>query len=227
MAENINWNKVRLVIFDVDGTLYDQKKLRRKMTGALLRHYLPRPWCIHDLQVIRVFRKEREKMSADPVEDLENAQYVRCASMVGRPPEQVKAIITRWMHSAPLPFLREYLYSGARELMEALRDQGIKTAIYSDYPATDKLKAMGLAADLVVSSTDTEIDALKPNPAGLYHIAKTLDVPVRHCLFIGDRDEMDGACARNAGMAYNILPQQDKDKAWSELLHSFRRNYGQ
>ena len=69
---------------------------------------------------------------------------------------------------------------------------------------------MGLDADLVVSSTDKHIDSLKPNPAGLAYIIKKFNVSPEDCLFIGDRDELDGECARQAGMQYYILSKEDK-----------------
>ena len=42
---------------------------------------------------------------------------------------------------------------------------------------------MGLQADLVVSSTDPEIDRLKPDPKGLLYICDHLGVSPADCLF--------------------------------------------
>ena len=62
----------------------------------------------------------------------------------------------------------------------------------------------------MVCSTDREVDRLKPDPTGLFVTAKKLQVAVENCLYVGDRDEKDGACARNAGMKYLILDRKIK-----------------
>lgn len=205
-----DWSKIKLVIFDVDGTLYDQSRLRKKMGRSLISHYMLRPWRAYDLQIIRVFRKERELMNFNPVKNIEEAQYELCAKKVKTPATNIKKVIEKWMYQAPLAYLKACSYTGIQEFFTFLKAQGIKIAIYSDYPATEKLLAMGLQADLVVSSTDKAVDALKPNPAGLTYIMNYFDISAEYCLFIGDRDELDGACARQAGMDYYILSSEDK-----------------
>ncbi|EMR01858.1 HAD family hydrolase [Cesiribacter andamanensis] len=213
-----DWNTIDVVIFDVDGTLYNQSRLRRQMTRSLLSHYALRPWQAYDLQVIRIFRKEREKMCLDQVSNLEEAQYQRCAQKINVAPQKVKQIISKWMYQAPLPHLQACSYPGIQMFFNAMKKRGIKIAIYSDYPATDKLAAMGLEADLVVASTDESIDALKPNPAGLSYILTTFNTTPERCLFFGDRDELDGACARQAGMPYYILTETDKQTNFYSAL---------
>jgi phosphoglycolate phosphatase/putative hydrolase of the HAD superfamily len=71
---------------------------------------------------------------------------------------------------------------------------------------------MDLEADIIVSSTDPEIDRLKPDPKGLLFIAEKLNVSVDECLFIGDRPELDGACAIKANMPYLIVEKKPFEK---------------
>jgi FMN phosphatase YigB (HAD superfamily) len=214
----IDWNQLRVAIFDVDGTLYNQSVLRRQMARNLLGHYMIRPWQAYDLQVIRVFRKERELMCHDSVQDLEEEQYDRCAKKLGIAPAKVKKLVEKWMFQAPLPLLPACRFQGIKELFAALKKRGIKIAIYSDYPALDKLQAMGLEADLVVASTDKAIDTLKPNPAGLRYILERFATTADRSIFFGDRDELDGECARRAGMPYYILTEQDKNSNFYSTL---------
>ncbi|WP_224998453.1 HAD family hydrolase [Cesiribacter sp. SM1] len=215
---NINWNNVELVIFDVDGTLYDQSRLRKKMGRTLIGHYMFRPWSAYDLQIIRVFRKERELMNFNPVKNIENAQYELCAKKIKAPAENVKKVVEKWMYQAPLQYLQECSFPGVRDFFVSLKKQNIKIAIYSDYPAKEKLQAMGLEADMIVSSTDKEVDSLKPSPNGLTYIMKNFNFPVEKCLFIGDRDELDGECARKIGMQYYILSNDDKRSDFYKAL---------
>jgi FMN phosphatase YigB (HAD superfamily) len=213
---------IKAVIFDVDGTLYDQGQLRRRMMASLLAYYAMRPWRIRELAVLQAFRAEREKM-AGHAGDIENAQYRWCSARTGHPEVEVRRIVGRWIFEEPGPLLKECVYPGAARFMNALRTNGIKVAIYSDYKAHDKLKAMGLWADLVVASTDPEVDRLKPDPAGLHVVARRLGVPAEECLFIGDRQEMDGECARRAGMPYLII---GKGKDASEFYDTLTRDIG-
>lgn len=204
-ALNINWQKVKAVIFDVDGTLYDQRKLRRLMLMELLRYYLTHPRYIQELKIIRDFRREREKRAFDAVVDLETAQYDWVAQASGISPARVRSIVQEWIFKSPLRHLPSCHYPGVLKLFENLSHRGIATAIFSDYPAVDKLAVLGLSPCCIVCATDKNVGRLKPDPKGLFAVAETLGVSVKHCLFIGDRDERDGECARRARMPYIIL----------------------
>lgn len=210
-AESLDWSRVKAVIFDVDGTLYAQGKLRRKMLFDLLGHYALRPWRLQEMLLLRRFRAEREKRPGHQGPGLESAQYAWCADNSRHSVAQVRAVVDRWMFRHPNQYLGSCAYPGTGSFFDALRQQGIKIGIYSDYPAHDKLVALGLQADIIVSSTDPEIDQLKPNPRGLLHIAEALGLAPAYCLFIGDRPELDGVCAERAGMPYLIVPPQPFD----------------
>lgn len=207
----ISWDTIKVVIFDVDGTLYTQSRLRKKMAYALLAHYSIRPWRLQDMMILRHFRAEREKRTGHAGDDLENAQYMWCAQKGNYSPARVKRVVNQWMFTFPNQYLAACMYPGTQSFFAKLKSLNIKIAIYSDYKAHDKLKAMELEADLIVSSTDPEIDRLKPDPKGLLHIANQLGVSPQECLFIGDRQELDGECAINADMPYLIVDKKPFD----------------
>lgn len=213
MSENlpVNWETTKVVILDVDGTLYTQSRLRKKMAYALLAHYSMRPWRMQDIMILRHFRAQREKRTGHAGGDLENAQYMWCAQQGNYPVERVKQVVDKWMFTFPNQYLAACMYPGTQSFFAKLRSLNIKTAIYSDYKAHDKLKAMNLEVDLIVSSTDSEIDRLKPDPRGLLYIADKLGVSPQQCLFIGDRPELDGQCAINANMPYLIVTKKPFD----------------
>ncbi|SMB80502.1 HAD-superfamily hydrolase, subfamily IA, variant 1 [Hymenobacter roseosalivarius DSM 11622] len=204
----INWDTIKVVIFDIDGTLYTQSRLRKKMAYALLSHYSVRPWRLQDILILRHFRAEREKRTGHAGYDLENAQYIWCAEKGNYLIDRVKKVVDQWMFTFPNQYLATCTYPGTKSFFNKLRSVDIKIAIYSDYKAHDKLKAMDLEADMIVSSTDPEIDRLKPDPKGLLYIANKLEVSPQECLFIGDRQELDGECAINANMPYLIVDKK-------------------
>ncbi|KAA3436787.1 HAD family hydrolase [Rufibacter hautae] len=204
----IDFNKVTTIIFDVDGTLYDQSKLRKKMALALLRYYALRPWKMKDVLILHHFRAEREKMAGATCGNLEKAQYDWCAAKGNFRPDRIRQVVDHWMFRFPTKYLASCTYPGVKSFFSVLRENNIKIGIYSDYEAVEKLKAMDLDADLVVSSTHKEVDRLKPNPEGLHYITQKMGVKPENCLFIGDREELDGECALKAGMPYLIVEKK-------------------
>ena len=205
---DINWSRIRAVIFDVDGTLYEQARLRRKMLVDLVSHYALRPWQLEEMMILQRFRKEREKRHGYAGGNLEEAQYQWCADNTRHAVPKIKKVVDRWMFKHPNQYLPNCTYPGTKAFFDLLQTKGIKIGIYSDYKAHDKLTAMGLRADIVVSSTDAEVDRLKPDPRGLLYLAEQLNLTPAECLFIGDRPELDGECAEQAGMPYLIVDKQ-------------------
>lgn len=73
------------LIFDVDGTLYDQGKLRRRMFFELLCRFVKKPRLVRDIQVLYRFRKNREILSKENDNSgcLETRQYEEVAHELG------------------------------------------------------------------------------------------------------------------------------------------------
>ncbi len=204
----INWSKIKVVIFDVDGTLYDQRKLRRYRLKKLIGYYIVMPQHLRELKILRDFRREREKHSFDAVSDIENGQYNWGAQASGVSPEIVRSVVEKWIFNIPLQHIPYCRYPGVLEFFNNLHKRGITSAIFSDYPAKEKVDALRLSPNCIVCSTDRNVDRLKPDPKGLFVIVETLGVSVEECLFIGDRDDHDGECARKARMPYLILKRR-------------------
>ena len=89
-----------------------------------------------------------------------------------------------------------------RPVVSDLKLSGRILAVLSFYPAQRKLDALGLEADLVISTSDAFVDRLKPNPTGLRRILELTSARPDECLCIGDRNEVDGECARRLGVRY-------------------------
>lgn len=193
----------KAVIFDVDGTLYDQPKLRRCMTGELLRYVLRSP--LHGLRavfVLTAFRRLREKLPELEVQNLAHVQYSMTAAKLGYPPEQIRSIVQEWMFRRPLRHLASCKLAGLDEFLGFLRERNVPAAVFSDYPARDKLQSLGLEFCLILDAEDPRIDRLKPDPKGLMLCLEQLGLSPAECLFVGDRDDRDGECARRCGMPY-------------------------
>ncbi len=223
-VENVNWDELSLVIFDVDGTLYDQKKLRKKMMLALFLHYCIRPWRYKELLILYHFRKEREKRHGYQSENLQTEQYLWVLPKVNLPLDTIKNVIDYWIFRYPNRYLNTCVYPGLEQFLAELKRNNIRTAIYSDYESKQKLISMNITVDLVVSSTDAYINAFKPIPIGLNYIKTELKIKSSNCLFIGDRQELDGECAARAAIPFFLINEDHTDKQFYHMLSDQLRN---
>ncbi len=201
----IDSRHIQAVIFDVDGTLYHLKKIYRMVRLEIINYYLQHPREIGDIKIITDFMQEREKHAFDIVDDVETAQYEWAAKKTKSSPEKVRQVVDKWIFQVPLKYMYHCRRTEVLQLFHNLIINGIATGVFSDYPATAKLAALGLFPQCIVSATDKNVGKLKPDPKGLLIAADTLGVAVENCLLIGDRDDRDGECARKARMPYLIL----------------------
>jgi putative hydrolase of the HAD superfamily len=210
----IDRHNIKAVIFDVDGTLYSLKKLYDRMHWELFKYYSTHPSKILDLWILHNFIQARERNAAVLVPDLEKAQYEWAAHSSRMPLARVQQVVQRWIFEVPLNYLYDCRYPEIIELFVGLADRDIPTAIFSDYPSQAKLTCLGLFPQCIVSSTDRHVNRLKPHPKGLRAVAEKLGIGVQDCLFIGDRDDRDGECARRLGMNYLILDSRTSQLKW-------------
>lgn len=194
----LDWAAVSVAVFDVDGTLYDQGRLRRKILPRLLLHAGLRA-DIGLVRIISALRTARERMAEAERSPFEAAMIAEVAEATGATPERVRAVLVDWLERRPLPLLAPCMLPGAAALFEALRAAGRPIAVLSDYPAEAKLDAMGLRADLTVAATDPGVEIQKPHPRGLERIAAHFGVAPGAMVMIGDRAERDGAAAARCG----------------------------
>lgn len=201
----IDYSRFKVIIFDVDGTLYSKHKMTFYMLKHILFFLLRNPFSINEIRVIREFRRQRESNSELIVANLDVEQYVWVAQICGTKPNEVKRIVEKWMLQIPLIYINQCKHIGICKLFSKIKENDIKIGVYSDYPAESKLHALGLNVDLVVASTDPTINRFKPDPTGLIHITKMFNVEPSKCMFIGNREEKDGECAIRANMEYVII----------------------
>jgi FMN phosphatase YigB (HAD superfamily) len=219
----VDWNRFHNVVFDVDGTLYDQRRLRVRMIAALAVYCLADPRRMLEVRTLHVFRRERERLAKEEASRIQRLQYERPAQVLGIPPSEVEAVVESWIQQRPLRYLLECRLAGVEQLFARLRRSGRSIAVLSDYPAGDKLAALALDADVLVSAVDPEVDRLKPHPAGLKRVLERLGATVHDCLLIGDRDDRDGEVARRVGMRYLLRSSRanaepSRFTSYSEIL---------
>lgn len=221
-----SWKNFKGVILDLDGTLYNQKRLRVRMAAELFRFYSLRPWRWRELYILFSFRRLRELLAETGQGDISLLQFKLTAEKCHCSIKLVEFVIDEWLHRRPLRHLASCRYPLVDELVDCLLMNKLQIAVLSDYPPEAKLRALNLEKIDSWASTDRCIDRLKPDPAGVLHISRFWGVSPGQCLVIGDRDDRDGEAARRGGMRYLILPDGFKfsslGQLWSEAADVYR-----
>jgi FMN phosphatase YigB (HAD superfamily) len=191
-------------LVDVDGTLYRSRPVQLAMACELVVCGL------RNLRVIRRFRYEHERLRGDALGlDPYQVQVERTAAALRLSVDHVRSVVEIWMIRRPLKWIR--LFRRRRLLAELhhFRSSGGKLGIVSDYPATDKLRALGLSdvVHVVIANGESPSPrALKPAAAGYMKAAQLLGVQPADCMVIGDRWALDGVAAAAAGMRFRLVP---------------------
>lgn len=193
-----DWDAVDLVAFDVDGTLYRQRRLRLRMARDLALDALGTR-SLRTPRILAAYRRIREQLAEDETADFAAVLLARAAEATGVSMETVRQAAAEWIDGRPLRHLAASRYPGVADLFRGLRRAGKTVGILSDYPVAAKLAALGLEADHMASAADAGIGRLKPHPLGLMTLIAKAGADPSRTLLIGDRVERDGAAAVRAG----------------------------
>ncbi len=200
--------RIRAVLFDLDGTLYDQRRMRALMAMELAAMLLRRPFrAPRDMRTLSAFRKAQESLRHDRSRRGPTAQLEAAAAQLRMPLAEVESVTTEWMMERPLKHMARCRAAGAIELLASLQARGIEIGVLSDYPAAAKLEALGIASafSVVLCATDPEVGAFKPDPRGFLAAAGRWQLDPAEVLMVGDRADADAAGAAAAGMPCVII----------------------
>ncbi len=203
---------IRALLFDLDGTLYAQRRLRWVMGAklALLPFTGLSPSAARETwKVLRIFRRVREELREVPPgsASLAELQYTAAAEKAGVPPARVQALVERWMYERPLPHLAACRRPGIVELLEFLAARGVPCGVFSDYPVDAKLAYLDLEKgfSIRICATDPDVNAFKPHPQGFLKACALWGFPPADVLYVGDRPEVDARGAGACGMPCAIV----------------------
>ena len=192
--------KIKGVIFDLDGTLYQMRwYLRPLLTIKIFPHILRLPRFLH----------ERNKfagldMGSRPALMIAIGKALAIAEKAD-PDKMIEWIENQFYPSFlnVMPFFRDSRPKIDSTLIR-LRDANMRMAVLSDYSLVkERVEKLGLNTsyfDILESSENS--GALKPSPLPFLAIASQWNLSSSEIVVVGDRDDTDGAAARNAGMQF-------------------------
>ena len=168
------------------------------------------PWRVSRVwRTLQAFRHVREELRAlgRPDNPLERLQYSVAAERAGVGAGEMESVVREWIFTRPLKYLSQVVRPGTAEVLGRLRDRGIPLGVFSDYPAVDKLKAMGLSElfGLTLEATEADVNAFKPHPRGFLVAAERWGLQPAEVLYVGDRAEVDAVGAAAAGMPAIVI----------------------
>jgi len=196
---------VRAWLVDLDGTLYNATLVKTAMALDLVTVG------VGVISVVREFRKNHQRLReqlSDPVENAFAMQMELTATACAIEPAHLEAIVREWMIRRPSKWIRRFPRRKLLQEIAVFRSGGGLAAIVSDYPAKEKLEALGATGlfDVVVANGEAlGPGRLKPWPDGYLAAAEHLGVAPGECLVIGDRRDLDGEAAYRAGMAFRLV----------------------
>ena len=181
---------IKACIFDLDGTLTrTQESIARPINMTLKYYGLPE----QPVEDYNYFAGDGIKNALERA--LKAAGDTEAAHL-----EEGLPMCRKWMNEDPLYHVEPYPH--VIESLHALKDKGIKIAVFSNKPhesavnVVETILGKGLF-DHVQGQTDRI--PIKPDPAGVYEILKEFGVKKEECLYFGDTNT-DMMTGHNAGL---------------------------
>jgi len=215
-------SELRGVLFDVDGTLYHQGCLRLIVAAHLALAAILRPFqTLREIRIMVHYRRAQEWLRLNQnINITPDSQLNRAVATTGVPAQEIMGCVHFWMELLPLRYIPLCARPKVRRLIDRWRSLGVPMGVYSDYPARDKLRVLGIEwlLPFAVCSTDSEVRTFKPDPQGFKVAAAKIGLSPPNIVYVGDRKDIDTVGALNAGMDAVLVGKRFMDGGNTKTL---------
>ncbi len=201
--------KIKVVCFDIDGTLYPKWVTDLK----LVRSFFPSPLLAIRYQRFRRHIREEGVQETVPANEqgfrLRQANWMaqqnRDRETGGAVERMAEKIESQFYSSWKKSFSRLPAYPQVRETFEFLRSKGLRIAVLSDFPLEAKLAALHVD-DLVDFAVCAEASGyLKPHVAPFQLVCDSMNITPPEVLYVGDSCHKDMFGASRVGMGTALI----------------------
>ena len=193
---------IKLVVFDLDGTLYQKRGLARRMFFNAAK----------DWKLMLAERKTRRALRGKWHQS-EVAFYNLYFHTMARFCDLPASELRNWYFNRYMPLMVDIIRKFHRptewldHFINVCKKKSVQLVVLSDYGhVAEKLEALGIDQklfDCVISAP--ELGGLKPAPQLLLQILEKMKVTPKQCLVIGDREDTDGQLAQSVGALFQLV----------------------
>ena len=194
-----------LVLFDLDGTLFDHEGSVRDGVREWLRgvgieasEALIRRWL--DAESLYIAAWHRGELSR---QEQRRARLREILPLIAQPIGDDRALDETFGHYLACYQDAWRAYADVAEVLEAIESVGLGVAVLSngaDRQQRQKIAALGLQQRLGRVFSSDAIGFAKPDPRAYVHVCAELNTHPSVVLHVGDRYELDVVAARAAGL---------------------------
>ena len=162
-ASKIKWTEVKVVSWDVDGTLYNMKKMVREVHILILHLLFKGHWLV----LWRALRALKRHLSFVKMVRAQEGllEHSIAVNPWTHPDHEV------WIHQLLLPAIHRTGVQGfVIEYLSHFSSMGVNQIIVSDFKSHDKLHLLGLTHYFSAFFAGEEIGYLKPSPELFTHV---------------------------------------------------------
>ena len=169
------------------------------MLVELTKYFLQSGFKISNILLLARFRNLIEEFRTRKVENYYNLIIKQLSETYKKDPVEVNRFINEWINIRPLKYLINQCSPQIKNAILYLDSKKIEWTFYSDHYPNDKLKTLGIDYATAFYSAMPGINCLKPNPEAVEIILAQYKISNKEAVIVGDRKEVDGRLAANAG----------------------------
>jgi len=196
-AEVIQFDPIKLVSWDVDGTLYSLGHMKWRLMCMFLSE-VARGAGLSTAKEFAALRRYRARIDAGRL-----AGGAVAESLLKHDDREILLEMERRWYGPAIQ--KTGPRAGVTDVISFLASRDIPQVVLSDYEAEYKLSSLGLAARFEAIYVGERLGFVKPSPVVFQRVAADFEISASSLLHIGDRADRDDSGARAAGCQCLIL----------------------